>query len=160
MDDIFELQLDSLDRHWIEQPKLVHQCGLKLADTKNTMERHRAKLSVIRAEADQEARVDAINTKVKITEKIISSVVDTNDNVIKMERQLADDKHTADILSAKMVALEHRKRALEGLVSLHGQDYFAVPQTNSAGHEYLNDKETARAVRGVRKPTNKKGRST
>ena len=45
-------------------------------------------------------------------------------------------KHKVDVLQVVVDALDHRKKALENLVTLHGMSYFASPK---APKEIRND---------------------
>jgi hypothetical protein len=62
------------------------------------------------------------------------------------QAELFDQKHQVDLLQAVVTSLDHRKRALESLVSLHGQDYFSSPRADSSNQETI-DKIQQNAVR-------------
>ena len=55
--------------------------------------------------------------------------------------------HKVNLTQAAVTALEHRKRALEKLVDLHGQNYFAEPHAKTEGgreHVEQTKKQSAR----------------
>jgi len=127
MAEIFDLKLDELDERLLEQAKLAYETGRELADAKNELEQAKAKLDVVRAEVEREITENPQAFGLaKTTVSAISAAVETDKRVRGMREDLLDKKHIVDLIGAKMTALEHRKRALENLVALHGQQYFSV----------------------------------
>ena len=138
--DIFELDLLTLDKHWLEQPLLVAEYGIMLADAKDAHDRSKAQLDVTRAEVEAKIITNPKKYKLeKVTVSAINAKVALNKKVLADQRTMQKKKHRVDVLQATMNSLEHRKRALEGLVSLHGQQYFAPPQATTEGHLALDD---------------------
>ena len=71
-------------------------------------------------------------------------------------------KHRVDVLSGAVTALDHRKKALENLVDLHGRNYFSTPRidTRHLGSEGIEKfKETVEDIENEKvKARNKKRR--
>ena len=56
-------------------------------------------------------------------------------------------KHSVDVVQAVVTTLDHRKRALESLVTLHGQDYYSTPRVKDADARDIIDRVESDAVR-------------
>ena len=63
-------------------------------------------------------------------------------------------KHELDIARAASIALDHKKRALQNLVQLHGQNYFAGPKIPRTMKQIQEDKEK-RVYERMKKKSNK-----
>lgn len=145
--DVFELNPLKLDKHFLEQPKLVITYGIQLAEARDAMDRARSLLDVTRAEAEKEIQADPQKFDVtKTTVDAIKSAVERHEDVQMCVERLQRRKHDVDILQAMVNALEHRKRSLEGLVQLHGQQYFASPQSTPEFRKTVEEQNKA-AVR-------------
>ena len=75
----------------------------------------------------------------KITETVVASTILTQDEFKSVQAELFDQKHQVDLLQAVVTSLDHRKRALESLVSLHGQDYFSSPRADTRSQETIDE---------------------
>lgn len=138
--DIFELQLDELDRHELEQPQLAKQYGDQLAAAKDEMDRAKNKLDAEKAELM--IRVAGYPEDFEIakpTGALIDAAV-TSDKIIRaLNEDLLDCKADVGMLSSMMSALDGRKYALQDLVKLHGQEYFAAVQVTREDAEKMQD---------------------
>ena len=127
--DFLEMDLNCLDEMWLEQPRLYHRYAKKLATAKQKLEEDKAELELCKAELDRDIRSNPANFNLeKITENVVSNTIITQERYRSLQAQLLDTKHEVDVLQAAVTTLDHRKRALENLVSLHGQDYFSTPR--------------------------------
>lgn len=130
--DFFDIDKTRLDTEWIKQPRLFFVYAKQLADAKRRLEEARAEADVVKAEVDLEIRGTPENfgfKDMKITEVLITTTINQNGRYQKAAKLIRIRKHKVDILQAAVTALEHRKSALEKLVSLHGQNYFSTPTT-------------------------------
>jgi len=151
--NIFEIDQYNLDKEWIRQPSLYHQYAVELADARRDWEEAKRARDVARAEADMAIRRNPESFGlVKITEKAIEATIPTVAAVRVAEDNVIECRHAVDILSAASDALEHRKRALEGLVSLFLADYFSSPRPPKGAEEKMSqaEKKSARK-KGVRR---------
>ena len=145
-----DLQIDEnqLDREWLDQPRLYFSYAREEADARRDWDAAKNSLELIRAETDQTIRDDPSRYGLgKTTEATIASAV-----VIQQEYQDAQEKanqarHRFDVCHAMVVALDHRKRALEHLVTLFMANYFSKPKARQGTEEQM-DKVEKRAVRG------------
>lgn len=148
--DLFELDPLQLDKHFLEQPKLVIKYGIQLADVKDSADRAKAQLELTRAEAEAEITANPEPYGiVKVTVSAVNSAVARHEDVLSAQERFQSCRHKVDVLTALMNALEHRKRALEGLIQLHGQQYFAAPRASQENRESMEE-QTKRAVRSRR----------
>jgi len=150
--EIFNIDMNILDKEWINQPKIFFRYASQLADARRRMEEVKAEADVVKAEIDLDIRSNPSNYNLeKTTEALISNLILQQEKYQKALAKIRIKKHKVDILQAAVTALEHRKSALERLVSLHGQNYFSTPKApDNAGREIAEDieKETARNLVG------------
>jgi hypothetical protein len=118
-----------LDAEWLRQPRLYMKYALELADAKARHAERKAGLDTCRAEIDLDIRLKPKEYNIeKVTESTIASSILMQPEYKQAMERLIVAKHRVDILEAVCVALDHRKKALENLVFLHGQNYFSKPR--------------------------------
>lgn len=124
--------------HWAQQAILAR----KVAD--------RAKLNVelVENRLSSECRLDPESFHLmKITEAAIASAVKTHSDYKEAVEELIDSRHEMSLLDSAVAAMEQRKRMIEVLITLHGQQYFAGPSVPhdlvSAWSNYQKDKREA-----------------
>jgi hypothetical protein len=123
-----------LDREWLAQAELVHEHCLNLADAKLRHNEAKAEADVVAAELDRDVRLHPTKYGLdKLTETVVANTITLQPAHKEAHKKLIQAKHDVDVLEAAVSALEHKKRALENLVALHGMDYFATPSTKRAG---------------------------
>lgn len=150
----FEPDKDALDEEWVRQPELYHSYATQLADARMKLEMRKNKLEVVKAELDKEIREDPSEYGiVKVTEGAIAAIIVVNPRYVKALEKVNDGRHAVDILTAAVNALDHKKKALENLVYLHGQNYFSSPHAKG-----MSGDEIDRASRKVK--AGKRGRIT
>lgn len=150
------IDINRLDREWLGQPELVYVYSIKLADARRESDSLKSKLELVESSFDGKIRKNpkkyGIESKT-ITESAIRACLSSIDEVIFVKRQLINKKHTIDILTAAVNALEHRKRALEKLVDLWQASYFASPMAgrSNTSREFreLAKREDTKKVRTV-----------
>lgn len=124
-----KVDMERLEENLISQPELVMKYGRLWAQ--KTKERDRAKenLSVIDSEQDTYARKNWEDiSDVKLTEKSVMSHVLKTEEHKKAMNTLLDLTEEVNILSVAKSAFDHRKKSLEGLVSLFIAGYYADPK--------------------------------
>jgi cellobiose-specific phosphotransferase system component IIB len=107
-----------LDDELIGQPRQRGQFGELHADAQKDLDDAKANLSVAEAEADRDIRENPGDY----------GIVTLHPAVKVALKKVNEAKYKLNVLQAAIDGLEHRKRALSDLVTLHGQDYFAVPR--------------------------------
>jgi hypothetical protein len=129
--DIDKMQLD---KEWLGQPALYFEYSQRLADARRDYDQASSALSVVAAEINAKIRKDptAFDLPEKTTEASINAAVTVRPRYIAAQKVVQEKRHHMDIMQGAVTALEHRKRALTMLVSLHAQNYFSDPKiTNS-----------------------------
>ena len=147
--DDLRLEIDKLrlDEEWVEQPKLYFTWARKHADALLRVDKTKSYLDLVKADLDAAIRNDpAAFGQVKITEKVVENLILGNEEYQAAAKNVATAKHDVAILAAAVEALQHRKRGLECLVTLHGQEYFAGPRAFGENREAMDAIEK-RAVR-------------
>ena len=117
-----------LDEECVLQPEMYYEVATELADEKYNLEMLRNEEEIIKAELDAAIRESPSAFKVdKITDTAVNAAIARSKRLQDHKKKTAKCKHRMDILIAAQIALEHRKRALQDLCYLHGQNYFSAP---------------------------------
>jgi len=121
---------NALDVELLEQPALMMKYSKMLAELKRDRDLEKENLDLTRAELDKAIRADpAFFDIVKITETVITNTIITLKAYKAAMKEYLDTKFEVDVCQGVVSAIEQRKSALEYLVKLHGQQYFAGPST-------------------------------
>jgi hypothetical protein len=131
-----ELQIDpdALDVEWLMQPQLYVKYADLYVNAEVYYDRSKEKVEFIKATLDSHIRNNAtqyVKSGMKLTESSINSIIITDIEYVKALNVLYAAKKTLKLLGVALKAFEQRKSALENLVKLHGQSYFASPNINS-----------------------------
>lgn len=119
----------ALDVEWLEQPLLMMRYTTKLADAKKEVMEIKDKIAVERAKLDRKIRKDPDKFKLeKITEAGVLSAIASQETYKKLNTELIEAMYEVDMIKGVVDAVQHRKDALQDLVKLHGQQYFAGPK--------------------------------
>lgn len=149
--ETFEIDQNRLDEEWVNQPKLFFRYAKKLADTKQNLDNVKNYLNITHAEISKNIRDNPEKFDLaKVTEKAIESLIPLQKTHNFALLKLNEAKHEVDIYQAAVTALEHRKVALQNLVSLHGQNYFSTPIAKGDNKEAMEEIEK-KAIRSKRK---------
>lgn len=135
--DFFHLDEYALDTEWVRQPALYFEYAKKLADARAELEQARSARDVVSAEIDRDIRDDPAKFGLqKITESAVEKAIILHSRYDQANQRVMKCKHEMDLIQAAVDALEHRKKALESLVYLQGQNYFSKPHVpKGAGDE-------------------------
>lgn len=140
----FDLSIDQhqLDREWINQPRRYMGIARQLADARRRQDECKNELEVTRAELDRAIREAPSEYEItKVTESAIGAAILTQGQYQKAEKRYRDARYDVTIFESAVQAMEHRKRALENLVSLHLAGYFAAPRAPEGAREEVADME-------------------
>ncbi len=148
----FNIDPDQLDVEWLRQPKLFYDYAILAAESRTTLEQAKAEFELVCAELDSEIRSDPEKFGVtKLTEGMVKNIIITQPEYQQAQKKVLKTRSEYENLQAILSALDHRKRALENLVDLHGQNYFATPMAKGTGREVVQEIETRTARNKVRK---------
>ena len=126
--DIF-IDENQLDIEWLEQSSLM----LKYCNHESQMEQNldieKTKLDLLKSELDSQIRKNPSDFGVeKITETVVLNAVIATEEYQEAYLTYLDVKFERDVAKNAVKAFSQRKDALENLVKLHGQSYFAGPR--------------------------------
>jgi hypothetical protein len=122
----------ALDVEWLNQPQRMGEYCRLTAEARRTMDLAAENLEFVKATIERAIRADPDRYGVKpgvrgITEASIDAAVIIHDEYKIASRQLIDARYEHDVAVGAVRAFDQRKAALENLVRLHGQNYFAGP---------------------------------
>lgn len=143
-----------LDVEWLEQPRLMIKYGENAARAKREADHAKEAVEVKKAELDRDIRADPEKYGIsKITETVVQNTISLQDEYQEAMTKYINAKHEFDMARYAVQAMQDRKEALENLVKLHGQMYFAGP---SAPRDLSNERQKREAEREKQKESNKK----
>jgi len=122
------IDVDALDVEWAGQARLMLQYAKLASNTRLEVERIKEKLDILKAELDMKIRLDPEKYGiVKLTESVVSSTIITQKEYISVNEEYLLLQYENNMAQGAVKALDGKKTALENLVKLHGQQYFAGP---------------------------------
>jgi hypothetical protein len=126
-----DLRIDdaSLDLEWLDQASLFMKYAKHLAETRKVLDEAKQELDIVKSEVDKSIREHPERFNIeKVTEGAIQSTILTHKDYQKAYQYMLDSKYEVDMASNAVQAMQIRKEALENMVKLHGQSYFAGPR--------------------------------
>lgn len=142
----------ALDVEWLEQPRLMFKYTSLQASLQQQYSQEEENMAVIKAELDKAIRMDPESYEiVKITETVVSNTIISQADYQNQLARLNEILFELNIAKAAVKAIDCKKSALENLVRLHGQNYFAGPSVPRDLSKEWEAKETQKqANRKVR----------
>lgn len=154
---------DALDLEWLQQPQLAFKYNEEYAQARREADEAKEALEVVKAEVGLDIRKNPsayTGEDKKPTEDAVKSLITIDERVRKAEKRFAQAKETQSLVWAAVTAIDTKKSALEALVKLHGQSYFAGPsvplETNRQFQEEIKEKKTSRNVDRMKKVVRKR----
>ena len=128
--------------HWAEQAVAARR----------QVDRAKLNLELVESQRAMEIRNEPQNYGLqKVTEAGIKEMVKVQTDYREAADHLLDARHESGLLDAAVTAMEQRKRMIEVLITLHGQQYFAGPSVprdlGAAWSKYQQDRIGALADR-------------
>jgi len=119
----------ALDVEWLEQPNLMLKYTRNEADALKQVDLIKEKLGYIKSELDKQIREDPEKFGIaKITETVILNTIQMQDEYKDVMEELIEAQYECNIAKGATKAVQQRKDALQSLVTLYGQNYFAGPK--------------------------------
>jgi len=119
-----------LDVEWLEQSRLMVKYTKLQAVIQRDEDTAKEKLEFVSAELDQKIRKNPEKFGIdKITENVIKNTILLNDEYSQVNTEYIDAKFENNTAKGAVRAVDTKKTALENLVKLHGQQYFAGPRS-------------------------------
>jgi len=141
------LEIDEfkLDEEWVGQPRLYHAWAERAAEATYALDQAKSMLELAKATVDRDVRDNPANYGLaKITESVVANTVVASKDYQDAVKLVNEARKHNNLMAAAVAALDHRKRALENLVSLHGRDYFSSPRASRESN--VDAEEMAQAV--------------
>lgn len=119
----------ALDVEWLDQPMLMMRYSKELSKAEREVARLKEKQAVVKAEFDRDIRLvpESFDVKGKITEAVVSNTILFQKEYKEVTTELIEAQYELSMLKGAVNAIHQRKDALQDLVRLHGQRYFAGP---------------------------------
>ena len=134
LDDLPELLL-GIDDHelvaeWQRQPQLMQTWTAYHADAILAMDAAKATMEVTKATQSREIRQEPMEFDLTKTSDPAVAACVLEQPIVKMKiKAYHEAKHRVAILAGAVASIEDRRRALQKIVDLHGQDYYREPPT-------------------------------
>jgi hypothetical protein len=137
----------SLDIEWLEQSSLMLKYGINESDLEKKKDLLKEKLDLTKADLDRKIRENPESFEIsKITETVVANTIIMQDEYKEVYHEFLEVQHEYNIAKVAVRAIAQRKDALENLVRLHGQQYFAGPKVpRDIAKERQNRDETRQA---------------
>lgn len=146
------IDVTALDVEWTEQANLAMKYARLWADAKDEFDRAEENVKLVRSELILAINADPekyLGKDVRLTDPKVEACYRVHPKHIKAkERWLAAMKELNIIEVAKNEICFTRKAALENLVTLHGQGYFAGPKVPRNLKQEVEQYRKARDLRG------------
>ena len=126
-----DIKLDdtALDVEWLEQPALMMKYSRHCAQMEFEYDKAKEALDLTKAELDFDIRSSPSHYDInKITESVVFNTIMMSKRFNEANDTMLKAKFEFNIAKNALKAFEQRKEALENMVRLHGQNYFAGPK--------------------------------
>jgi hypothetical protein len=125
-----QIEDQSLDWECTQQPVLMMRYTNHFALMRKLADESEEALDVIKAQIEKEIRDDpeAFDI-VKITEAAVKAGILLDKRYTTANKAYINAKYEAKMAEGAVKAFDNRKDMIEGLIKLHGQQYFAGPAT-------------------------------
>ena len=125
-----DIQIDhnALEIEWLGQASLMLKYGRAAAQAKMEGDLSKERLEVIKAQLDRDIRAKPETFGItKITESAVTATITTHSDYQAATQEFIAAQYELTMAQAAVRAVDARRSALENLVRLHGQQYFAGP---------------------------------
>ena len=142
-----EIDPTALDVEWIEQPTLAFRYAKLSVEMKQIMDLAKEELDLVKAGLDQAIRSDPLGFGVaKITESAVTNAILTQDEYKEANKRYIEARYDFNVANAAVEAINQKTNALENLVKLNGQAYFASPSVPRDISEEWEEKQRAKKM--------------
>ena len=139
---------DRLDKEWLGQPGLFFEWAERAASARQAHDRAKVERDVVKADLSRSIREDPVKFDLeKVTESQVTAAILLQPEFKEAEEAVADAAYAMRMADAAVTALDHRRRALENLVHLHGQNYFSSPRSRDENSEQFISETTKKSAR-------------
>jgi hypothetical protein len=138
-----EIDVDALDIQWAKQASLFGEYCMEQAKARASLDALKERLDVKVAGLGLKIRANPAQFGLeKITESSVQAVILLDAECAKLREEIAVAQYEFEVMGAAVRALDQKKSALENLVRLQGQNYFAGPSVpREIGKEWIKEVE-------------------
>jgi len=135
-----QIDPDALDVEWLEQADLMRRYATHAAQTRQEMDEAKERLEVMKASIEMDIRSQPeIYGLTKVTEGGIQSTIMLQKEYQGLTEAYISARYENEVANAAVRAIDQKKTALENLVKLLGQSYFAGPlNARDLSQEYMD----------------------
>lgn len=149
-----------LIKEWLNQAKLFNDYAQIKSDVDYALSKAKENLDVVSAEI----RLDIVKDPEiygikKYTEKILDALIFNEEDYKEQKNIVMAKTYERDMASNAVKAIEMRKSALENIVKLHGQNYFATPSEAGISGQVISEMKDEDVKSKMKARMSKKGRS-
>jgi len=139
-----DIDKDNLDVECMDQARRFMKWSVIYAEAIRSRDEAKRKASITKStlNLDVRARSEEYGLGGKPTVDSVSAVVDSSEEVEKVETALSDAQYAVNIFSAAKEALDQRRAMLERLVSLYISGYYSQPKLGTEEVGKLADDAT------------------
>jgi len=128
LDDI-RIDETCLDVEWLDQPTLMMKYCQYAILMRKKLDLAKEKVDIVKAELDKKIRLNPAEFGIeKLTETAVQNTIILQDEYRMAVEEMIEIKYQYDLATSAVRSIEQRRDALENLVKLHGQQYFAGPK--------------------------------
>lgn len=139
------IDADSLDTEWLEQPQLMLKYTRIEAEAKRNLGDAKARLDIIQADLDKAIRSNPDDFDLpKVTETAISNAIQSTEKYKEAQEEIRQAEYELNMAIGAVRSMYVKKEALENLVRLFGQQYFAGPKMPRDINREWEKKQTQR----------------
>lgn len=118
----------ALDVEAVDQAELFFKWAELCVDAKALADRAEAKLDSLESRLQMRAREAPEDFNIQnVTEAAVKAAVKSHPKFLRAVEKFYRLKHRSEMFVRAVAAMEQKKRMIEVLVTLHGQEYFAGP---------------------------------
>jgi len=155
-EDILAVDQYRLDSEWVRQSRIYNYYAERAADAKREADEAKSKLALIEAKL----RLAIVSSPdeyglAKTTEKVVDAAIVVQPECIDAARDMRDARYNADCIASLLTALDHKKKALENLVSLQARDYFSEPKARGEARDVAESAKRDTPASRLKKRTRK-----
>jgi len=153
-----EIDPTALDVEWCKQASLFGEYCETQAIARDKVDRIKEALEVKAAALGLKIRSNPASFGLeKITEASVQATIILDKDYAFTSESLANARYEYDVMSAAVRALDQKKAALENLVRLQGQNYFAGPSApRNLSEEWVKDMERRSARDKIKRSIGRK----
>lgn len=153
----FDLKIDpnNLDQECLRQVEMVDYAVRRVASLRKANSEADNNLELVEAQLKRAIRSDPGRYKVpdsKVTEGSIKEIMTLQPEYQEALKKVNEARHSFDLMTGMLTALDHRKRALDNLIDLWKQSYFNRITNGTGGEKDKVQIATKREIRTKGKP--------